>query len=143
MFALISAIRRWMILASLSGIASIAIVVPDGPGPSATEKRTVVASPVGVRSQRHLAPGLSRSTTLHANTRSTSKSVMKFSVDHSPTASCLLCPVNVASGPGPTEPSAAGFHSAPRSSSENRAGSSMSDTRLHTRVAGASTVTST
>src|SRR3954451_14844358 len=82
----------------------------------------------------------SRPITLHSKSRSGSNPVTMHVVDHSPIASCALCPTKRASSAGPVAPS---IHSAPLTSVENREDSPMSDTRPQTTSGGASTSTDT
>ena len=61
--------RLAMIFASLSGIASITAVRPDGPGPSTIENRSRVEPASGMSSNLHWAEGSSASPAFQANTR--------------------------------------------------------------------------
>ena len=92
MFFCHSASRLETILASLSGIATIAGVSPDGPGPIRPHCRTRTPSLVGSTSNAHVALVPSGPTTLYTQRRWSSTSTTSHTVDHSPNASCLLRP---------------------------------------------------
>jgi len=123
------------IFCSLSGIRSMASDRPDRAGPICIHSDSSVPPSFGSSRKRHSAVGLAGSSTAHPNTRSGSNSTTCDVVAHSPSASCLLRPANLAPSAAPL---ALSSHSTDCNSELMAGISSTSDTSCHTRAGGAS-----
>src|SRR6201989_1450376 len=130
-----SRIRTKTILASLSGIASMAIFRPERAGPIWYYCSSRVPSPSGFRVKRQVADGQAGSPTTQAKRCGGSHSVTVLTVSHSPMAGWALRPVNRWPTAGPVTPSS---QVTSCSSELSSAISAISLTRSHTRSGGAS-----
>ena len=81
-----SRIRRSTIRSSLSGIRSIAVDVPEDPGPIVTENRSRVRPGTCSRSKRQRAPGWSGSDVRQPKARFSSRASIQHRIWYSPTA---------------------------------------------------------
>src|ERR1700757_4179947 len=135
MFCSHSPIRTNTIFCSFSGMRSIANDSPERAGPICIHCDSSVPPSLGSSRKRQTAVGFAGSSTAQATARSGSHSTTCDVVDHSPNASCLLCPTNLAPTAGSVAPSS---HSIDRSSLLMVGMSSMSDTSSHTRCGDAS-----
>jgi hypothetical protein len=134
--------RTKTILASLSGIASMAMFRPDRAGPIWYHCSSRVPSPSGVTVNRQVADGWPGSPTAQAKRCGGSHSVTVLTVSHSPMAGWALRPVNRRPAAGPV-PSGSSSSQATAISSELSSGiRKMSLTSSQTRSGGASMRTS-
>src|SRR6266568_1472827 len=127
--------RTKTILASFSGMASMAMLRPERPGPIRAHCSSSVPAPAGRRVNRQVAIGWPGSPTVQVKRRGGSHSVIVLIVSHVPRYSLALRPVNRRPGAGPVTPSS---QATCCSSELSSAISVISLTRSHTRSGGAS-----
>ena len=128
-----------MIRSSLSGMAVMAMVSPDGAGPMRVPWRRRTPSGSSSSSNHQLADGFSGSET--SQPERPARLVPGDERGRLPLARCARGGCARRSAADSAGPSSS--HSAPRNSDENRAGSSMSVTSSQTRSIGACTSVST
>ena len=141
MLASCSRSRTKTILASLSGMASMAMFRPERAGPIWYHCSSSVPFPSGLRVNRQVAAGWPGSPTAQAKRCGGSHSVTVLTVSHSPMAGWALRPVNRRPTAGRVASGLSGAPSSQATSCSSGLSSAirpMSLTRLHTRSGGAS-----